>query len=87
MDKKDKESQKHIQLIKQHLCGDLGEESCRELMEKLNCGDEYRVYFDTVKKTVSLCKENDCPEDLPEDINERLFNALGIDKEKCKDKK
>ena len=84
MDKKD---QINIQLIKKHLCDDLDEKSCRELIELLKNSKEHKIYFDTVRKTVKLCKEHECPEDLPEDINERLFNVLGIDKEKCKEKK
>lgn len=83
----DKKSQKYIQLIKEHLCGDLTDECCKELISILQNSKDHKIYFDTVRKTVSLCKENNCPEDLPEDINERLFNALGIDKEKCQDKK
>lgn len=84
----DEKTSKHIQLIKDHLCNDLNDESCKKLIELLKKNNkEDRIYFDTVRRTISLCRENDCPEDLPEDINERLFNALGIDKEKCKDKK
>ena len=83
----DKISQKHLQLIKEHLCDDLDPESCKKLLERLKNDPENRIYFDTVRKTVKLCKDHECPEDLPEDINERLFNVLGIDKEKCKEKK
>jgi len=76
-----------LKLIRDHLCDDLDAESCKELIELLQTSTEHRIYFDTVKKTVKLCKDNECPEDLPEDINERLFKTLGIDKEKCRDKK
>jgi len=82
-----KKDQNHIQLIKEHLCEDLDPESCKKLIERLKNDTEHRIYFDTVRKTVSLCRDNECPEDLPEDINERLFSVLGIDKEKCKGKK
>jgi hypothetical protein len=78
---------KQLKLIRDHLCDDLDAESCKELIELLQNSNEHRIYFDTVKKTVKLCKDHECPEDLPDDINERLFHALGIDKEKCKDKK
>ena len=82
----DKNIQKQIDLIKDHLCDDLEAEACKELIEVLKTKKEFRIYFDTVKKTVSLCKENDCPEDLPSDINQRLFAALGIDSDKIKNK-
>lgn len=83
----DKNDQKYIKLIKQHFCDDIDAESCKELIELLKNNKEHRIYFDTVKKTVSLCKDNECPEDLPADINKRLFDALGIDEEQCKGKK
>ena len=84
MDNKEREQ---LKLIRDHLCDDLDANSCKELIELLKNSNEHRIYFDTVKKTVKLCKEHECPEDLPEDINERLFKVLGIDKEKCKEKK
>lgn len=86
----DKLSQEHLDLIKNHLCDDLDTDACKELIEVLKTNKDCRIYFDTVKKTVSLCKENDCPEDLPVDINQRLFEALGLNKdgkEKNKDYK
>jgi hypothetical protein len=75
----DKKTQQHIDLIKEHLCDDLDTDACKELMETLKTSKECRIYFDTVRKTVALCKDNDCPEDLPQDINQRLFKALGLD--------
>ena len=74
----DKDIGKQVDLIKDHLCDDLDAEACKELIELLKSKKDYRVYFDTVKKTVSVCKENDCPENLPSDINQRLFDALGL---------
>ena len=74
--------QKHIKLIRDHLCDDLDAQACKELLEVLKTSKEVRIYFDTVRKTVALCKNNDCPQDLPDDINQRLFNALGLGKEK-----
>ena len=77
MDKKIKDQ---VQLLKEHLCDDLDADACKELMDVLKTSKDCRVYFDTVKKTVVLCKEKECPEDLPEDINQRLFKALGLKK-------
>jgi hypothetical protein len=51
-------------------------------MDVLKTSKDCRVYFDTVKKTVVLCREKECPEDLPEDINQRLFQALGLEEYK-----
>ncbi|MCB0282566.1 MAG: hypothetical protein KDF60_08295 [Calditrichaeota bacterium] len=76
MDKKIKDQ---VQLLKEHLCDDLDADACKELMDVLKTSKDCRVYFDTVKKTVVLCKEKECPEDLPEDINQRLFKALGLE--------
>lgn len=82
----DKNIQDQINLIKNHLCDDIEAEACKELLEVLKTKNEFRVYFDTVKKTVSLCKENDCPENLPMDINQRLLDALGLNKVESKEK-
>jgi hypothetical protein len=68
-----------LKLIKDHLCDDLDAQACKELIEILKTNKEVRIYFDTVKKTVALCRNNDCPKDLPEDINQRLFKALGLE--------
>jgi len=75
MDKKVKEQ---IRLLKEHLCDDLDTDACKELINELKASPECRIYFDTVKKTVVLCREKECPEDLPEDINQRLFEALDL---------
>ena len=83
----DKDIQKQVDLIKDHLCDDLDADACKELIEVLKTKKDYRVYFDTVKKTVSLCKENDCPENLPGDINQRLFDALGLKDDTTKEKR
>ncbi|KAA3611105.1 MAG: hypothetical protein D8M58_14110 [Calditrichaeota bacterium] len=69
-----------IKLISEHLCDDLDADACKELIDVLKTSKDCRVYFDTVKKTVVLCKEKECPEDLPEDINQRLFEKLGLEK-------
>jgi len=80
MDKLD--SLEQLRLLKKHLCDDLDGEACKELIAILKNSKDCRAYFDTIKKTVVLCKENDCPEDLPEDMNERLFEKLGLKKDK-----
>jgi hypothetical protein len=75
----DKNTQKHLELISKHLCDDLDADACKELMDVLKASKDCRIYFDTVKKAVVLCREKECPEDLPEDINQRLFEVLGLE--------
>jgi len=76
--KKKLNAEEHLKLLQEHLCDDLDNAACEELLDVLRTSKECRVYFDTIKKTVVLCRENDCPEDLPEDINQRLFERLGL---------
>jgi len=83
----DKDIQKQVDLIKDHLCEDIDAEACRKMLEEIKASKGVRVYFDTVTKAVSLCKENDCPEDLPIDINQRLFDALGLQDDTTKEKR
>lgn len=79
MDKNmDKKMREQIQLIKKHMCDDINAEACKELIEVLKTSKNCKVYFDTIKKTVVLCRDKECPEDLPEDMNQRLFQALGL---------
>ena len=75
-----KKMDEQLKLISEHLCDDLDAQACKELIDVLKKSKDCRIYFDTVKKTVGLCRENDCPEDLPEDINQRLFEKLGLEK-------
>ncbi len=78
MPKISKKRQEHLRLLQKHFCENLEEEACDELIEVLKTDKDCRIYYDTVKKTVVLCREKECPEDLPEDINERLFKVLGL---------
>lgn len=81
MAKNDKKVQEQIELLKEHLCDDLDSDACKELMQLLKTDKNCRAYFDTVKKTVVLCREKECPEDLPKDMNKRLFDALGLEED------
>jgi len=58
---------------------DFDDPTCREVLEHLNKCPSCKVYYDTVKKTVLLCQENDCPETLPEEVNSRLMKVLDLD--------
>ncbi len=72
----------HNQRIKE-LCDIMGEDldapSCQEVLEHLNTCPTCKVYYDTVKKTVLLCKEVDCAEKIPTDVNNRLLKILDLE--------
>lgn len=52
--------------------------ACKEVLDHLNQCPTCKVYYDTIKKTVLLCQENDCAEKLPEDVNQRLLEVLDL---------
>ncbi len=72
-------SKEQIKLVREHLCEDINSQACKELMQAMDECDDCRIYFDTVKKTVVLCRENDCPEEIPDETNIRLFKSLGLE--------
>lgn len=71
----------HHHRIKQ-ICDLMGEDldspACQEMMEHINSCPTCKVYYDTMKKTVLLCRENDCPEEVPEDVSNRLLKILDL---------
>ena len=71
----------HKERIKQ-ICDTMGEDfqnpACQEVLKHLDHCPTCKVYYDTLKKTVLLCKENDCAEKLPEDVNQRLLKILDL---------
>lgn len=64
------------------MCEILGEDFnspvCQLMLEQIQSCPTCKVYFDTVKKTVLLCRENDCPEELPADVHQRLMKILDL---------
>ncbi|HGY56061.1 MAG TPA: hypothetical protein ENK44_10180 [Caldithrix abyssi] len=72
----------HKERIKQ-LCDIMGEDldgpACQAVLDHINTCPTCKVYYDTVKKTILLCKENDCPEELPDDVNARLMKVLDLE--------
>ncbi len=64
------------------MCDLLGEDfdspKCQAMAEQVKACPTCKVYFDTVKKTVLLCKENECDKDLPGDVNNRLMKLLDL---------
>lgn len=77
-------NEEKIKLICDYLSEDIDALACQEMMEHLKNCPTCKVYFDTVRKTVILCKEIDCPEKLPEDVNNRLLKVLDLDNVKWK---
>ena len=79
----------HHDRIKQ-LCDIMGEDldgpACQAMMEHINACPTCKVYYDTVKKTVLLCKDNDCAQEVPEDVNNRLMKVLDLSDVKIKTK-
>lgn len=65
------------------LCALMGEDinapACREMQEHISKCPTCKVYYDTIKKTVLLCQENDCSEKLPDVVNNRLMKVLDLD--------
>ncbi len=68
----------HIQKICDIMGEDFDAPACREVLEHLNQCPTCKVYYDTVKKTVLLCQDNDCAETLPDDVNQRLLEVLNL---------
>ena len=72
----------HKKMVEQS-CDFMGEDidnpKCQEVADHLNMCPTCKVYFDTVKKTVTLCRDMDCDKKVPEDVNERLFKVLNLD--------
>lgn len=67
--------------IKQ-ICDLMGENfddpTCQEVLEHIDHCPNCKIYYDTLKKTVFLCQENDCLEQIPQDVNERLMSVLDL---------
>ena len=68
----------HIKKICDIMGEDFNDPACQEVLDHLNQCPTCRVYYDTVKKTVLLCQNNDCAEELPEGVNDRLMEVLNL---------
>ena len=72
----------HKKMVKQ-ICDFMGEDidsqACQEVADHLNLCPKCKVYFDTVKKTVTLCRNMDEEKKIPEDVNSRLYKVLNLD--------
>jgi predicted anti-sigma-YlaC factor YlaD len=76
------ESPEHKKIYNE-ICDFMGEDitapACKEVADHLASCPECKVYFDTVRKTVTLCQELEKKETVPADVKERLFKVLDLD--------
>ena len=72
----------HKKMVEQ-ICDFMGEDidsqACQEVADHLKMCPACKVYFDTVKKTVTLCRDIDDDKKIPDDVNKRLFKVLNLD--------
>jgi predicted anti-sigma-YlaC factor YlaD len=61
--------------LSDYLDGELEPELCKKLEKHLSGCGNCRLMVDTMKKTVQLCRDGSC-EDLPEDLQQKLNQAL-----------
>jgi hypothetical protein len=71
----------HNDVYKQ-ICDFMGEDldapACKEVADHLENCPNCKVYLDTVKKTVTICKESEKEKSMPEDVRQRLFKVLNL---------
>lgn len=71
----------HREVVKQ-ICDFMGEDldapACREVAEHLKICPTCQVQLDTIKRTVTLCRDIVDNEKLPTDVSERLFRVLNL---------
>ena len=72
----------HREIVKQ-ICDFMGEDldapACREVAEHLKICPTCQVQLDTVKRTVTICRDIVDHEKLPVDVSKRLFSVLNLD--------
>ncbi|GAB4337577.1 MAG: hypothetical protein Kow0037_20550 [Calditrichia bacterium] len=70
----------HNKKLIDELCDYLGEDlenpMCQELLEHVQQCDSCREYIESIKITVSVCKETAKPEPLPEELKNNLLKTL-----------
>ena len=70
------------QNVYKQICDFMGEDldapACQEVAEHLENCPNCKVYLDTVKKTVTICRENEKEKAMPEDVKNRLYKVLNL---------
>jgi predicted anti-sigma-YlaC factor YlaD len=71
----------HQDVYKQ-ICDFMGEDldapACQEVAEHLANCPNCKVYLDTVKKTVTICRDNEKEKAVPKDVKNRLYKVLNL---------
>jgi predicted anti-sigma-YlaC factor YlaD len=74
-------SKKH-QNVYEQICDFMGEDldapACKEVADHLESCPKCKVYFDQVKKTVTLCRDIEKEKQVPVDVKDRLFKVLNL---------
>jgi len=75
----------HPEEIMKQICDQMGEDLnapvCREVAVHLQECPECKFYFDTVKKTVVLCREIENKKSIPPEVRQRLMKLLLLNKD------
>lgn len=58
---------------------DLDAPACREVAEHLETCPTCQIQLDTIRRTVTLCREMEDNKEVPSDVNDRLFKVLNLD--------
>ena len=76
-------SEDHKKIFKQ-ICDFLGEDIdtplCKEVANHLEKCPDCKVQFDTIRKTVTLCREKEETKKVPDDVTQRLIKTLNLNK-------
>lgn len=63
--------------LSDYVDGELEAELCAEIEQHVSCCSNCRIVVDTLKRTVTLYHDHG-HEPLPEDVRNRLFEALNL---------
>lgn len=66
--------------ISAYVDGELSEELCNELDKHLRECDNCRIVVNTLKKTIDIVHEQAETDKTPEDVRDRLFYRLNLEK-------
>jgi predicted anti-sigma-YlaC factor YlaD len=74
----------HPEEVIKKVCDQMGENLdapfCKEVTDHLKECPNCQIYFDTVKKTIVLCREMDEQRIIPPEVRQRLMKILRLDK-------
>jgi predicted anti-sigma-YlaC factor YlaD len=77
-------SHKEKRDLQQKICADFGadldSEVCKEVGDFMEQCPECRVYYDTITRSVKLYRIVEEDEQVPEEVSERLYKCLDLDK-------